>query len=636
MKNSRILFIISFFAVILSECHYSQIKPAISGSGSEFALLDSIKKLDSLSFATRLTNNAMSQMYASKALALAALLNDPEGFIIAWTSKANSFPSSPSDSEFIYLSKALSLSDQSNIVNHKPGLLANLALLYYSTHNAQKAMLLCDSSIILADKLRKYEAAADAFNILGNIHFDAMDYKAARVFYDSSYRIAQKHNLLSEIAMAGGNLAKMEKSPGKKRELLKQAVVKLRNSATGRDVYTDVLINIGNTFDNPDSAMSYYLPALIIAKSARLPFEEIAAYNNLAYSYLDKGQMKEAKSSIIDHAIPLAQSINNLEWLSTLYDSYSDVLSAGSDLKEAIKYEKKSIAIGNEASKQAAAGQVRLLSAMLDLKNKEVVIRDKDQEINRHVTREKVLRFWFAITAMGLIIFVFLFIVSRLQSKLKIQQQKAESSRRIIEIEENEKRKLSMDLHDLSGQVKMELLEQFNRINIPEGNEKTQMMTRINSLSGHIRAISHRMSRISIDQYDIVTLITGICEEFREFSGLDIQLSGSAAIPPLSDETKLHIFRILQEILANAGKYAKNAHIKIDLSVSSGNFVIIYSDNGPGFSNDLPRKGGMGLLNIHERCKLLGGNSILDSSPGYGVHWEIKIPLLQNILATVQ
>jgi signal transduction histidine kinase len=231
---------------------------------------------------------------------------------------------------------------------------------------------------------------------------------------------------------------------------------------------------------------------------------------------------------------------------------------------------------------------------------------------------------------LGILMLLLLLFFTRLRNKLKSERERVESSRRIIGIEENEKRKLSMDLHDLSGQVKMELLEHFSRINIPEGTEKTEMTATIKNLSNHIRTISHRMSRITIDQFEIGTLIKGLCDEFREFSGLDIQLSCSNDVPDLNDEARLHVFRILQEILTNAAKYAKDAHIKIEISVSGGNFTMVYSDNGQGFDTAVTKNIGMGFTNIHERAKILGGNAMLESSPGLGVFWEITIPLIMK------
>jgi tetratricopeptide (TPR) repeat protein len=470
-----------------------------------------------------LTNNSISQLYADRSLTLASRLNISEGYIIAWSAKANSFPSSSPDSEYLYLTKALKLSDQSKILTHKPNLLSNLALLYSSVNNFQKAMLLLDSCIILAEKINNYKVVSFAYNELGNIHYYLMDSLDSKRYYDSSYAISQKHYFIMESGITLGSLAKLEKVPEKKRELEKKAASYLQKFKSSQDALASVFINIGYTFSNQDSAITYYNAALKIATASDLKLHEIAAYNNLSYSYLDKGLINEAKSCLTDHAIPLAKTLNNLDWLSTLYDSYSDVLSASGNYKEAVNYEKKSVETGIKANKQAAASQVRLLSGMLDLKNKEIQIQTQNREIEKHELKERMLALWIAITGLAVIMLLIVLIVTYLYNKLKFQKQKTESSRRVIEIEENEKRKLSMNLHDLAGKFKLELLAQFHRINIPEGTEKKEMEIKITALSDEIRTISHRMSKIKINQFDIERLILGLCAEFREYSGLDIQ-----------------------------------------------------------------------------------------------------------------
>ncbi len=118
MGKLYFLIIFTILSLIFSECQKHQESNDRSKEYHDKALLDSIKNLDSLSFANRLTNNLLSQQYAEKALSLSSALNNSEGYIIAWSTKANSFPPSSPDSEYLYLTKALKLSNQSNIQTH--------------------------------------------------------------------------------------------------------------------------------------------------------------------------------------------------------------------------------------------------------------------------------------------------------------------------------------------------------------------------------------------------------------------------------------------------------------------------------------------------------------------------------------
>jgi len=88
-----------------------------------------------------------------------------------------------------------------------------------------------------------------------------------------------------------------------------------------------------------------------------------------------------------------------------------------------------------------------------------------------------------------------------------------------------------------------------------------------------------------------------------------------------------HLVRIIQELLANAVKYVDKGVIKLNISIEFTSLYILYQDDGPGFDPKKLKQEGLGLLNIIERAKIIGGKSTLESSPGNGTKWRIFIPL---------
>jgi two-component system sensor histidine kinase ComP len=103
----------------------------------------------------------------------------------------------------------------------------------------------------------------------------------------------------------------------------------------------------------------------------------------------------------------------------------------------------------------------------------------------------------------------------------------------------------------------------------------------------------------------------------------------------LNEEVILHTYRIVQELLTNAGKYAKESYVSITFQRNADRLILHYNDNGPGFDSSLIEKKGMGLMNIFERAKLLNGSAKVTSSPGNGTSWEIKFPLVQGKTKTI-
>ena len=103
------------------------------------------------------------------------------------------------------------------------------------------------------------------------------------------------------------------------------------------------MINIGTRFMNPDSAICYFHTALEFGQENSLSEVNLGAYNNMAYSYLDLGELEKAEMCLQNFAIPMALQDSNYDWLSTLYDSYADVLMAKGDFRGAFRYERKSM-----------------------------------------------------------------------------------------------------------------------------------------------------------------------------------------------------------------------------------------------------------------------------------------------------
>jgi signal transduction histidine kinase len=106
---------------------------------------------------------------------------------------------------------------------------------------------------------------------------------------------------------------------------------------------------------------------------------------------------------------------------------------------------------------------------------------------------------------------------------------------------------------------------------------------------------------------------------------LDLQYTVSDKIPDSNNELRVYIFRIIQELLSNGVKHAMGSKVTLKIDYLSGNIVIAYNDDGPGFTPDYESKG-IGLGNMRERIILLNGKIRTNTTPGYGTDHEITIP----------
>ena len=403
----------------------------------------------------------------------------------------------------------------------------------------------------------------------------------------------------------------------------KEAILLLKKDKGVEEEIALILINIGYGQSNPDSALYYFSAALALAKNGNLSEVEMGAYNNMAYSYLDKGDVAMAETCLIKHAIPLAQKLDNNDWMSTLYDTYADVLSARGGFKEAVTWQKKALKERGKADKKQAFEQVRLLAALLDLTNKE-------REILVQKNKLQATQLWLVVSVLIIIGVIVILLWLQQRNRMKLNRQQMASARQIIEMEESEKGRTARELHDITGQLVMGITGEIENLEIPDNQVKEEIKGKIKELGKSIRLISHRMNRAMMEHFSFEELIVGQCEDVQRLTGIPITAEMPAEPLELPREVVSHLYRIVQELLTNAGKYVKGGQVNVRITMQNNMLHLFYSDNGQGFDMKTMKSDSMGLSNIHERTKLLGGKAKVNSAPGEGTTWDIAIPYMQK------
>jgi two-component system, NarL family, sensor kinase len=306
------------------------------------------------------------------------------------------------------------------------------------------------------------------------------------------------------------------------------------------------------------------------------------------------------------------------------------VCIARGDYKKALEMQRKAFKEREKDYTQKASEQVILQAALLDLKDKELTIQNEQKELLIQRNRLQKTELWLAITLLLVVASVFIILVLQQRNRVKLHKEQVGSARRIIEMEENEKGRTARELHDLTGQLVMGISSTIENIEFPDPEIKDQIKDRIGELGKSIRQISHRMNRAMIEHFTFTELITGLCEDVKKLTGMSIQVEIPMEFPDLPNELVLHFYRITQELLTNAGKYARDSQVKIRIITGNGKLTLFYSDNGPGFIPGEKRTSSMGIMNIFERTKLINGQASVKSSPGKGTTWEINFPVTQT------
>ena len=219
----------------------------------------------------------------------------------------------------------------------------------------------------------------------------------------------------------------------------------------------------------------------------------------------------------------------------------------------------------------------------------------------------------------------------------KMNQQKIISSK-IIENQEKEQNRIAKDVHDGIGQMLTGLKYNLESIDMTDVEKATVKIEHLKELTTNIikgvRTATFNLTPPELTDYGIVPAITKLTQELARLTGKEIVLYNKTEFNQRLDSlTEINIYRITQEAINNAIKYADSTHILVLMSHSKNLLSIVVDDNGKGFD---PAKvkhvksgdGGMGLTFMRERIKYIDGRLFLTSEEGRGTRVTLNIPLV--------
>ena len=113
--------------------------------------------------------------------------------------------------------------------------------------------------------------------------------------------------------------------------------------------------------------------------------------------------------------------------------------------------------------------------------------------------------------------------------------------------------------------------------------------------------------------------------QFTQRHGLALRLSTTAIDEQLSDEHALHLYRIVQEALANVARHGCARRVSVRLACHGSHLTATVSDDGIGFDPDTRRANGLGLVTMRERADLIGATLTIRSTRGRGTEVRVAV-----------
>ena len=221
---------------------------------------------------------------------------------------------------------------------------------------------------------------------------------------------------------------------------------------------------------------------------------------------------------------------------------------------------------------------------------------------------------------------------TRLQSRTV---ELARLSARMIEQHEEERRRLSRELHDETAQVfsavKMELGVLRGTVAAEQTARLDQVLELIDTGIRSIRSVTNDLRPSLLDDLGLLPALRSLVSDFSDRSGIRTGLAVPSSLPALSREAELALFRALQEALSNVLRHADARTVNVGISIDTAGVLLQVSDDGRGLPDGLTPEalelqGHMGLAGMRERITALGGTVRLRARAGAGAHLEVLVP----------
>ncbi|HEX9118251.1 MAG TPA: sensor histidine kinase, partial [Anaerolineae bacterium] len=213
-------------------------------------------------------------------------------------------------------------------------------------------------------------------------------------------------------------------------------------------------------------------------------------------------------------------------------------------------------------------------------------------------------------------------------------------SRRLVDIQEEERRYIARELHDEAGQELTSLLVGLGLLG-RELADRPSLLARVQELKEMTDGIMANLHRLSVrlrpavlDRLGLVPALRQHVETFLEENGLTGEFAtvGLDNVK-LSPEVEITVYRVVQEALTNIARHAQASHVDVllekrDSDGGEPRVLAIIEDDGVGFDPvEAAQRGRLGVFGMEERAQVLGGSFQVESMPGAGTTVFVEIPI---------
>lgn len=219
--------------------------------------------------------------------------------------------------------------------------------------------------------------------------------------------------------------------------------------------------------------------------------------------------------------------------------------------------------------------------------------------------------------------------------KLEDAREKQAFGLKIIEAQEEERRRLSREIHDGPAQMLANVMlrsELIGRIHQERGPEEAlqeikNVRKMVRSALYEVRRIIYDLRPMALDDLGLIPTLKKYVANIEEYNNTVVYFTSLGSDKRLHSKYEVAFFRLVQEATQNAIKHAEASKIDVKIEINKSNVTIIVRDDGKGFDSTQKTENSFGIIGMKERVEMLSGKIVIDSKLGIGTMVHIEVPI---------
>jgi signal transduction histidine kinase len=506
-----------------------------------------------------------------------------------------------------------------------------LGHIYKSISDFEKALFHYFIALRTNEAMENKTATSESFTSIGSVYLLTGDYSEAESNFNQSLKIQEENNDIIGLIGSYRSLGALNQKRGDREKALRYfnaGLLKI-DSLSSNDVYilgakAILLGNTGSTLNaqgKHEESLEFLFKALAIKKELKRNGSTAHTCNDIAETYIKMNNYPQARAFALEGAL-LAKnvSVNKERWSYHLlskcdyalqnYKSSADNFKIYNQLKDSVFTIQK-------------AARFNELQIQYDTEKRNYQIKEQARDIVFLDTQNKLKNqlLWFGSIGLLAIFGSVLVFKSRQKARKDIKLQE-HFTQALIEAQENERTRVSKDLHDSVGQQLTFIKKKAQNLEQPE------LSALANAALEEVRSISRDLYPATLNQLGLTASIEQLLFDLDGESDLFFSVELEDINTNFNEAETLNLYRFIQESVTNVLKHADAKTLIVNIFKRDNLVEVLIKDNGCGFqTNKGILQNSLGLKTMAERIRILKGKLFIQSTRELGTTILVKIPI---------